>query len=216
MKSPQDTKDWVDKVSASASEMASEPAQEIVRYADAMLDNNDEEYGAKPHSMQERHAPRLKDYKDFVQPSESYRWLLSKIIQHSQLSWTDRNAMGEIGTRTQHDLRLREPRRKMSHRRPLSVARVDFPLTWHPCQFIEDTKKVTFLANLERTVCITGSWTEAQATTITNYMRQTWPVSCECLLELLSNLSLESTGKLRLDPSLLSVDVETDQTQMAW
>ena len=201
-KSPQDMTHWVDAASASVINPKAiggsdfDAAREMMRFADT-LDDSDDEYVVMPRPVQEQHPPRLKDYRAFVQPSESYRWLLAKIGQYGQLSWAERDAIGEISAQIQRDLRAREPLRKMSHRRPLSVAKIDLHLPWHPRQFVED-KNMSFLANLERTVCITGSWKEAQATTITGYMRQTWPVTCECLLDVLEKLSRQDTGKLHM------------------
>jgi hypothetical protein len=137
--------------------------------------------------------PRLSDYKEFIKNSESYHWLVCKLRQYEQLSFGDHNVMDEIGTKFRKELRAEDSLRKMSTRKPLPEVHVDFDLQWHPQLQVKDHKKQHPLSGvLEKTLCLTGTWCVAQAVTVTDYMRQTWPITGEavvCLFEKLIRLT---------------------------
>jgi hypothetical protein len=133
--------------------------------------------------------PQLSDYEEFIKSSESYRWLLCKLRQNQRLCFGEHNAMDEIGSRIRKEIRAQESLRKMSIRRPLSNVQVDFVLQWHPRLQIKDHENQHIPSNvLENTLCLTGSWCEAQAMTVKDYMLQTWPITGEVILCLFENL----------------------------
>jgi hypothetical protein len=141
------------------------------------------------HEPGKRDLPRLDDYKVFIESSESYRWLISRLWQHGQLSYEGRDTKSEIGNSLREKLRSQESGRKMSHRRPLSKVLAEFVLQWHPESLGEDQRQDhAFSTTLEEILCLTGSWHEAQAMTIADYMRQTWPATGEAVIDLFRQL----------------------------
>jgi hypothetical protein len=141
--------------------------------------------------------PNLSEYEEFIKSSESYRWLLCKLRQHELLSFGEQNVMDEIGSKLRKELRAQDSLRKMSIRRPLYSVQVNFVLPWGPRKHIEDGMNEDPLSTiLDKTLCITGSWCEAQAMTVAEYIRQTWPVTGEtviCLFEKLMQLTEDQT-----------------------
>ncbi|KAF9786523.1 hypothetical protein IL306_002721 [Fusarium sp. DS 682] len=103
-------------------------------------------------------TPQLPRYKEFIQQSEAYQWLLNRILQHDQLSFEDAGAMMEIGSRIRSHLRTQTPLRKMSSRKPLSLARMTFNLDWDPVRFAKDAAIASpFMETLPKHICLTGS-----------------------------------------------------------
>jgi hypothetical protein len=150
-----------------------------------------------PQELEQPSVPQLSDYKVFIESSESYRWLVSRFRQHRQLSNGDRDTKSDVGSSLRERLRTQEALRKMSHRRPLSKVVVEFVLQWHPKSHVDDQgDDQPMPKTLDNILCLTGSWYEAQATTIADYMRQTWPVTGEAVVSLfrqLMNVSGEET-----------------------
>jgi hypothetical protein len=161
--------------------------------------------------------PRLSDYEEFIKSSESYHWLVCKLSQYERLSFGGHNVMDEIGSKLRKRLRAQDSLRKMSIRRPLSNVHVDFVLQWHPLLLVKDNQGQDSLAKvLENTLCLTGSWCEAQAMTVTDYIRQTWPASGEgviCLFEKLLRLTEDQscTSKTLLRYSITSSLTQSKQ-----
>jgi hypothetical protein len=127
----------------------------------------------------------LADYKVFVESSESYRWLVSRIWQHGRLSYGDPDTKSEISINLRERLRTHESLQKMSHQRPLSKVLVEFILQWHPKDHVEEQgQDYPLSSTLDNILCLTGSWDEAQAMTAADYMRQTWPNTGEAVISL--------------------------------
>lgn len=169
VKSEDMTHEWLDSVSNSANDQ--DGAAETYKYAD------------------EKCLSHLADYEAFIRDSEAYRWLVTKICQHERLAFANHDAMSKIGSAIRDELRTLEPLRKMSHRRPLSTVEILFKLDWHPGLYLEDQKLTNPPSNLLDTIlCITGSLCEAQAMTVSEYVRQTWPVTGGAVLNLFDQL----------------------------
>ncbi|KLJ10556.1 hypothetical protein EMPG_14063 [Blastomyces silverae] len=131
---------------------------------------------------------QLPDYEKFIQQSDAYRWLLFRMCQHGQLTFRDPDLMRDIGVRVQNQLRAQEPLRRISRRRS-SLVRMTFNLDWNPVQFTQDGSLASSaLHALDKVLCLTGSWDEAQAATVAEYMSQTWPVTGEHIISLLREL----------------------------
>lgn len=133
--------------------------------------------------------PQLPDYEAFVGDSEAYRWLVTKICQHERLAFANNDTMTKIGSKIRDELRTQGSSRKMSHRAPLSTAKIQFRFDWHPAVFFRDQKLTNAPSDiLDIVLCITGSLCEAQAMTVSEYVRQTWPVTGEAVLNLFNQL----------------------------
>ncbi|KAH7071152.1 hypothetical protein BKA63DRAFT_517433 [Paraphoma chrysanthemicola] len=143
-------------------------------------------------SSTENYLPRLADFRSLIEPSLSYRWLISKINQYERLVIGDGDAIYEISSELQNKLRAHGSLRKMSHRRPQASVEMEFILDWHPrclrewSPKLEDNRSVSMATALS----LTGSWHEAQAMTITEYVSQTWPVTGDAVMKLLEKLCM--------------------------
>ncbi|PGG95740.1 hypothetical protein AJ79_09893 [Helicocarpus griseus UAMH5409] len=135
---------------------------------------------------------QLPDYEKFIKQSDAYQWLLFKIHQHGRLTFGDPDLMCGIGVRVQNQLRAQEPLRRISRRRP-SLVRMTFNLDWNPVQFIQDRSLASHA--LDKVLCLTGSWDEAQAATVAEYMGQTWPVTGKHIITLLQELISLPVGR---------------------
>ncbi|OAL45507.1 hypothetical protein IQ07DRAFT_548245 [Pyrenochaeta sp. DS3sAY3a] len=131
----------------------------------------------------------LSEYERFIRDSEAYRWLVAKIGQHERLIFPGHDAMSNIGLVVRDELRTCKSLHTMSGRRPLARVMMQFDLEWHPGHYL-DYQCISELPyiSLDFILCITGSWGEAQAMTVSQYMRQTWPVTCESMLSLFNEM----------------------------
>lgn len=165
VKSAADLFNWVNGVSASDPDDTS---------TSAALESGDVELS------------RLDGYEKLLQQSEAYRWLLSKIYQQSQLTFGSPDFLKEVGTRVFDQLRTRESMRKMSRHKPSSLAEVKFQLDWNPRIYAQDPTSASFSSDiLSKILCLTGTRSEAQAMTVSEYILQTWPITGEPILRLL-------------------------------
>jgi hypothetical protein len=142
---------------------------------------------------QEEVGFQLPEYEKFIQQSVAYKdWLLSNIGKIGRLEPGNPDLMLAIGAKVRSQLRAFDSRRKMSHRRPQSLIKMTFNLDWDPAHFIQDQDAdgpgFDVLNNLEKVVCLTGSWNNAQAAIVVKYMDQTWPGTGKHIIALLKEL----------------------------
>lgn len=162
--------------------------------------NNTEPFGepdqdANTSNMtQEEIGFQLPEYEKFIQQSVAYKdWLLSNIRKIGRLEPGNPDLMLDIGSQVRSQLRAFNLLSKMSHRRPQSLIKMTFNLDWDPAHFIRDQDAHgpgfnVLLDNLEKVVCLTGSWNNAQAATVLKYMDQTWPGTGKYIITLLKDL----------------------------
>jgi hypothetical protein len=132
---------------------------------------------------------QLPDHQRFIQQSEAYRELLLNIHNHSQLTFGNPNRMFDIGDTLRRQVRGQESFRRISRRRPFPLVRMTFILDWNPIHFLCEQGCVRpFSDDLGKILCLTGSWDEAQAATVLEYMTQTWPVHGDLIIGLLQKL----------------------------
>jgi hypothetical protein len=135
------------------------------------------------------------DYRSFIQGSVAYQNLLCRMRQHSQLSTGDPNCMINISESIGRHIRMQQAGRTVSRRRPTPLVNMTIELDWNPHEFFQSAGLDSIPADiLDRTICITGTWHEAQATTVTVYLQQTWPVTGDHILSLLRKL-LSGSGQ---------------------
>lgn len=133
-------------------------------------------------------SSQLPDYEKFIRQSDAYQWLLLKIHQHRQLALEDTNLISNIGSKIQNRLRAQGPLHRISRRRA-SLVRMTFNLDWNPMRYFRSQGSALPAPNiLERVLCLTGSWSEAQATTGVEYIRQTWPITGEHTISFIRQL----------------------------
>ncbi len=139
-------------------------------------------------TIEDASLPLLPDYETFISQSDAYQWLLCKVRQQGELELENPILMCCIGMKIRDELRAQEALRRMSRRRS-SLVTMTFDLEWNPVLYFQDQQ--TALINpsiLEGTLSLTGTWTEAQAATVVEYLRQTWPVTGEHTINLMEKL----------------------------
>ncbi|KAK4072053.1 hypothetical protein Trihar35433_4117 [Trichoderma harzianum] len=166
---------------------------------DPVQDDIEHEFGSKSLLLQQAHSleilPQLPNYEQFIRVSDAYQWLLTKIRQHGLLTFQAPNTILEIGTKIRNLLRAQESLRKMSSRKPLSVVKMIFYFNWNLDRSMRDAGSSPQYGDaLGEMGCLTGSWNEAQAATVKDYMDQTWPRS-RALLTLMQTLLSTPEGQ---------------------
>ncbi|KAJ5346952.1 uncharacterized protein N7506_000205 [Penicillium brevicompactum] len=137
---------------------------------------------------------QLPEYEKFIQESMAYKdWLLPNICQIGRLEPGSPNLMRDIGLKVRSQLGAFTLLRKMSHRRAQSLIKMTYNLDWDPANFIHnqyfhDQGLSLPPIDLEEVVCLTGSWSNAQAATVADYMGQTWPGTGKYIMTLLKEL----------------------------
>ncbi|KAF4960108.1 hypothetical protein FGADI_1126 [Fusarium gaditjirri] len=142
---------------------------------------------------------QMPKYRQFIQESNAYRWLLTKIVQQSQLSCEGPNLMDSIGASIRSELKAHASHRKMSRSKTSIWFKMTYILIWDPMGLMQSAGISSgFAKALPYILCLTGTWDEAQATTVAEYMEQTWPQSGGAIIallqELLSALEKNSIG----------------------
>jgi len=181
---------WVDSV---------EPLTRITREPGVTQDEppaTDPTYNTQNQSV-EKALPRDSDYDLFIRESDAYQWLLSRIRQHSQIAYPEaKHSMFEIGTHLRDRLRAQKPLSKISRRRPSSQVRMKFDVNWNPLLVINEKSCLCPPSEfIHKVLVLTGSLSEAQATTVREYVDQTWPATGAPILGLLEQLISVPEGR---------------------
>lgn len=177
---------WIEAVELSTS--TPEESGQSIRDAPSSEDF-DVEVDVPPATTKKQVLFQLPDYKKFVQQSNAYQWLISRIRQHSRLAFGDPNLMFDIGASIRNQLRVEESLRRLSRRRPPTLVSMTINLDWNPIHFVQDQGLASPSSDvLGKVLCLSGSWDEAQATTVMEYIEQTWPITGEPIISLLHEL----------------------------
>jgi hypothetical protein len=159
---------------------------------------NDDESPKSPEDQDigESQLFQIADYEKFIHQSDAYRWLLSKISQYNRLLFEPSDAMVRIGEHMRGKLQTQESLRTMSRCRPLSLVKMTFNLEWNPKAYIKGLGIQDSSPNiLDRVLCLTGKWSEAQAMTVSEYIHQTWPVTGDAIKTLFQELLTRPEGQ---------------------
>ncbi|KAF5601384.1 hypothetical protein FPANT_1755 [Fusarium pseudoanthophilum] len=132
---------------------------------------------------------QMPQYRQFIQGSEAYQWLLTNISQQSRLSCEEPSLMNRIGATIRSILKKHIPQHKMSRKQ----ACIDFEMTYSLTLDIIGMMKRSGISSsfdkaLTNILCLTGKCDEAQATSVAEYMAQTWPQSSGAIISLLQVL----------------------------
>jgi hypothetical protein len=128
--------------------------------------------------------------------SDAYQWLIFKLCQHDRLSFPDTNTLKEIGTMFFSQLCAQGRMRKMSRHKPTPLASITFQLNWDPrlySQILNPSNDPSGI--LSKCLCLTGTRSEAQALTVSEYVLQTWPVTGKHIIHLLEELIALPNGQ---------------------
>ncbi|RBR07986.1 hypothetical protein FVER53590_28855 [Fusarium verticillioides] len=132
---------------------------------------------------------QMPQYRQFILGSEAYQWLLTNISQQSRLSCEVPSLMNKIGATIRSILKEHIPQHKMSRKQ----ACIDFEMTYSLTLDIIGMMKRSGISSsfgkaLTNILCLTGKCDEAQATSVAEYMAQTWPQSGGAIISLMQAL----------------------------
>jgi hypothetical protein len=127
-------------------------------------------------------------YDSFICGSNAYRWLLSNLRGRGVLSAPPSDAMTEIKAEMMRSFPQRIIK-ELRRQEPMPTVVMRFHLNWNPKAYFDDLGISSFSLDIwEHILCLTGSWVDAQATTVAEYVRQTWPTTGDVLLTFLYEL----------------------------
>jgi hypothetical protein len=133
-------------------------------------------------------------YESFLCGSGAYRWLLSKLYERRVLPTAHTEGIDGFRAKIVDNL----PGRKfkdLGEKDALSILEMTFHLNWDPEAYLRHLGLFPpTLETWEMILCLTGSWDEAQAVTVAEYVHQTWPVNGNRLLTFLNGLMDVSKG----------------------
>ncbi|KAM0214176.1 hypothetical protein ACHAQI_003800 [Fusarium lateritium] len=145
--------------------------------------------GVNPDPRATTDLSQMPQYRQFIQGSSAYQWLLTKLKQHNRLACEKPNIMDGIGVAIRDKLKTTALLRKMSRNRVPVPIEMTYTVDWDLIGFFRNRGiSPPFSAALPDILCLTGTWHEAQATTVIEYMDQTWPQSGRSLITLLQTL----------------------------
>lgn len=140
-------------------------------------------------------SPQQSEAIDIFQPSnpefafqqtDPYQWLLVSKLQSERLAFDFPNAMFHIGDRIFGEIYAGSNGWDNQHRSSPMLSTVTFRLQWNLEKYIHHlgfNSSTPVAVVLDRTLCLTGSQLEAQALTVSEYARQTWPLTCGNTIE---------------------------------
>lgn len=127
--------------------------------------------------------PELRLYRKIIEESAAYRWLLGQIQRKTILNTTECDIRQYL---RKSILDVLPARPAISRRNPMELIQVRYEVHTDFVGFLKKQQYEEELSYaLENAVIITGSKEVAQAETCIGYLRQTWPVTGESLLQIL-------------------------------
>lgn len=144
---------------------------------------------------QEKPAFQLEEYEHFIRASGAYQWLLSRIRQHERLESPILNTMAEIGTGIEAWFQTQTPFMSLSRQRARPFVTMVFDLDWNPLASLSANESDPAMPGMmESYLCFTGTVEDCQATSVTEYMAQTWPQTWRPLIDLLEEVCRRPKG----------------------
>ncbi|KAK3991528.1 hypothetical protein QBC44DRAFT_236762 [Cladorrhinum sp. PSN332] len=155
-----------------------------------MSENSDQE----THHFQVKDAdeepepdlPRLEEYRSFLFDDAGYHWLIDQLRRELHLCRPDHDLMEEIREKI---LGAMPTATHISTKVSSQTHRVVFEVDWDPLEFFEqqECEEANHLA-LPKAITLTGSDSDIQALSCSEYLTQTWPRSGKHTVELLQRL----------------------------
>lgn len=142
----------------------------------------------------ETNAFDLSAHRDLISASPAYRWLLVTLRRESLLAVEfSNNAMEDIRQTILSSLKVSQ---KISRSRSAEAFRATFLINWDPIAFLKEQLYGEDLGEaIEKVITLTGSAKNAQALTTLQYLRQTWPITGEYILQLVKGVLKEPRGQ---------------------
>lgn len=142
--------------------------------------------------------PQLPDYEKFIVNSNAYQWLLSKVSQHDCFSNDAADAMTNIENQILNHFQTQVHLNTMSRSRPQALACMRIHLVWDPQKFMIGLGLDPRTCSIDTVLSLTGTLRESQATSITEYLHQTWPTTADLgIIPMLQQILTLEKGKTR-------------------
>ncbi|KAI1132592.1 hypothetical protein F5Y10DRAFT_197377 [Nemania abortiva] len=124
--------------------------------------------------------------RDLVSRSEAYEWLLTGLQREFCLTSTESTTIQKIGQKITSSL---PSIRRISRKTRLGSFSVRFDLDWDPYSFLSQQQYAVNPAEaVKGAITLTGTSQDAQAATCLEYMKQTWRLTGESTLRLVSQV----------------------------
>ncbi len=139
---------------------------------------------------------RLLAYREFIPSTEAYEWLLTRLLRECRLVPTEPNTIQVIRSTIISSL---PSDRRISRKVPSHSYRARFELDWDILEFFE-TQKYSSRPDqvFEGVITLTGSCRDAQAATCAQYIRQTWPLTGDVMVQLVKEVLRSAEGHLHM------------------
>lgn len=142
-----------------------------------------EEYDSESES-DDQEDQTLHQLREAITKSSAYDWLISSLHTEARLCYPTPNVMEELRQRLLASL----PSSHMSRRTASQEFQAKFLLDWDPISFIQEQQYTETIDEIvEGAITLTGEAKNSQATTISQYMAQTWPFTGCHILELVKS-----------------------------
>lgn len=125
-------------------------------------------------------------YQDLLSGSEAYKWLLNRLLGEFHLVQTEPNSIQTI----REKIATLFPRtQRVSRKETPKSSTAVFDLDWDIHAFFESQAYPNKPEEaLQTVITLTGSFTDAQATTCAQYIHQTWPSTGQIIIELIKGV----------------------------
>lgn len=121
-------------------------------------------------------------FRELLHDTEAYEWFLTRLQREFRLVSTEPNAIQQIRNQIRSSLPSAD---RISRKKDWQSCGAAFELDWDITEFFK-TQRYSNRPDqvLRGVITLTGSCRDAQATTCSQYMRQTWPLTGEEMLQL--------------------------------
>ncbi|CAI6099737.1 unnamed protein product [Clonostachys chloroleuca] len=138
-------------------------------------------------------------YQDLLSGSEAYKWLLNRLLGEFHLVQTEPNSIQTI----REKIATLFPRtQRVSRKETPKSSTAVFDLDWDIHAFFESQAYPNKPEEVLQTVItLTGSFTDAQATTCAQYIHQTWPSTGQIIIELIKGVLGSEDGSYQTHSS---------------
>jgi hypothetical protein len=136
-----------------------------------------------PHRIEELSIQKPNDYVGFITTSPAYKWLLGRLQREILLSRMIPDAMATVRSSIMISL---SSTHTISRSKCPSTFKAIYEMDWNPIAFVqEDSIAQRPHDTMKLAMTVTGSASDAQASTCIDYLRQIWPSHGEHTLELI-------------------------------
>lgn len=125
-------------------------------------------------------------YRKIITESAQYPWLLADMRRLGEMA----PGLPDLMEKVRHTVRAVVSRDiPTSEHNPMPGCKVTFKIPWDPCGFWEKAEFDEAMTRaFQHATTITGSAEDAQATTVGEYLAQTWPVTAKHSIKLVKEL----------------------------